>query len=84
MSILSTDFAAALVINAQVLADHGAAQDLLQAAKAGRVALRQAIASWGIHDAQDPFTVALVEHNGQVYRVTPLDIVQLVPEVTTT
>ncbi len=83
MSILKVDFDATLVLLAEAQAAHQESSAKRDEARDKRETAQTTIATWGVLDSLDPFTVHLVEHEGNVYRVTPTDIRLLATESTT-
>ncbi len=82
MPIQKVDFAATLVLLAEAQVAHQESSTKRDEARDKRETAQASIATWGVLDALDPFTVHLVEHEGNVYRVTPTDIRLLTTEPT--
>jgi hypothetical protein len=81
MPINKTEFDAALALDQEVADANAVVDTKTQEAKDARQALRQLIATWSLFPP-GPNAVALVEHEGTVYRVNEGNIVALVPEST--
>jgi len=82
MPILKSDFQAALDLDTAAEAAATLSSAKRAEAKQLRAELQTYLASMGM-DPGDPFAVVLVEHEGTVYKVTPVDIEPLVVKQTT-
>lgn len=81
MPITKADFDEALALDAAMNAAAQEADTQQLLAKQTRAALRVLIATWRVIPPS-PTGMALVEHEGKVYRVTEADIRPLSPEST--
>ncbi len=82
MPILKAEFDDALALQADALAARQLSQVKRNEARDKEQELSVVIGTWGGLDSSDPFTVRLVEHEGDVYRVTPTDIKVLSTDAT--